>query len=324
MRLGIGGAGEVHLVEDAKGSKFAVKILDPKIAAEEPACVDRFVQEAEFALKSRHPNLVPVYDAGRDPDTGLCYIVMEYQPGGTLRELISASREGLPLARAAAIASDIAHALSYIEANGLVHRDVKPENVLFAPDGTARLSDLGASLFRTDGGNMRVTDAEKVVGTPAYMAPEQMFDSHSADMRADIYSLGIVLFEMLAGRRPNDGETAMNSFAKALEGRMFPDVRTLRPDTPPPLAALISRMIDPDPAKRPSSARSVLLALINPMPATMPSRTTLPETPRAATDAIPESPWYADKALALAALSLAVSLAVLAAVLFAVSGGGAR
>ncbi len=312
MLLGKGGTGEVHLVEDGKGSKFALKVLDPQIASEDPAYEERFVHEAEFALKSRHPNLVPVYDCGRDPDSGKCYIVMEYQPGGTLRELIKASPKGLPLASAVAIASDIAHALSYIEANGLVHRDVKPENVLFASDGTARLSDLGATRWKSP--DSRMTRAEEVVGTPAYMAPEQMFDSSSADMRADLYSLGMVLFEMLTGHRPNEGESAMNSFAKALEGRAFPDVRKLRPDVPRPIAELVASLLSANPASRPSSAREVLLSLINPLPSVMPA------------EKVPEPhgvvPWYRDGAVLISAAAFAISAAILLAILAVSSGGG--
>ncbi len=234
--LGKGGAGEVYLVlDEATGTEYAVKVLDPEHAQSDPGFVSRFVGEAELAMKVRHPNLLSVREAGRDPDTGLCFLVMEYLPGGTLRDALKASPDGFSLTGVASVATDLARALVCIEANGLVHRDLKPENVLFSQDGTAKLADLGIVRFSRPGSKADVhkTRVEAVVGTPAYMSPEKMLDSHAVDIRSDIYSLGVMMYEMLAGRRPNEGLPAMSLLAKALDGQTFPDIRTRRSDVPP-------------------------------------------------------------------------------------------
>ena len=305
--LGKGGAGEVYLVlDEASGTEYAVKVLDPEHAQSDPGFVSRFVGEAELAMKVRHPNLLSVHEAGRDPDTGLCFLVMEYLPGGTLRDALKASPDGFSLTGVASVATDLARALVCIEANGLVHRDLKPENVLFSQDGTAKLADLGIVRFSRPGSKADVhkTRAEAVVGTPAYMSPEQMLDSHAVDIRSDIYSLGVMMYEMLAGRRPNEGLPAMSLLAKALDGQTFPDIRTRRSDVPPELAELVASMTHPEPARRPASARALLEALAR---------------SRAAAPAVA---WYRDRSVlyALAALVLAC-LALIVALLAAIGGG---
>ena len=221
-RLGRGGMGEVYLVEDpaAAGARYAVKVLGPEAPRGDGDFLQRFVREAEFAMKVRHPNIVEVYDAGIDPDTGLCYLTMEYMPGGSLKDLLAGGGL-LSFPGVSMIATDIARALVLVQANGMVHRDVKPDNIMFAADGTAKLTDLGITRFAY-GPDVTVTRADGVIGTPAYMAPEQMLDSHAVDIRADIYSLGVVMYEMIAGRRPNEGENAMRTLAKALDGQAFP------------------------------------------------------------------------------------------------------
>ena len=311
--LGKGGAGEVFLVEDGVShANYAVKVLDPGIASEDPGYVARFVREAEFALNSRHPNVVAVHDAGKDPDTGLCYIVMDYLPGGTLRDLLRESPRGLSIEGVLSIARDVARALAFVESRGLVHRDVKPENILFGRDGAARLADLGATRSERDGQDtLRVTRAEAVVGTPAYMAPEQMLDSHAADSRSDVYSLGVVMYEMISGRRPNDGETAMSTLAKALGGRSFPDVRTFRPDAPPALAALVAAMTATDPAQRPASGREVLELLANPERISPPA----PYSP-------PAVPWYRDRSVLFAVAALVLACCALAVAVYNALEGG--
>ena len=183
-RLGSGGMGVVFLAENPKGVRCALKVLAPSDASDEGRFEERFRNEAAFALKARHPNLVEVWDAGRDSATGLYYHVMEYLPGGSLRELIATAKKGLPIERAVSIARDVAHALVHIERNGMVHRDIKPDNVLFTADGIAKLADFGISRFE-QGDDVHATRAAAVIGTPAYMAPEQMIDSHDVDIRAD-------------------------------------------------------------------------------------------------------------------------------------------
>ncbi len=306
-RLGSGGMGEVFLAEDAKGSRCAVKVLDPTISGTGSEFLERFRHEAEFAQDVRHPNIVEVYGAARDQSTGLCYLAMEYMPGGSLRDVLNANPKGLSIEGVVSIAKDIARALVLAEERGMVHRDIKPDNILFSSDGVAKLTDLGISRFAPKGDeDVRATSLDKVMGTPAYMAPEQMLDSHAVDARADIYSFGVVLHEMLAGKRPNEGDGAMRTLAKALEGMSFPDVRKLRPDTPAALAELVGEMTLPDPMARPSTAASVLERLSR-RESVMPSPVSAADAPR---------PWYRDRQVlyAMTGMLLALEALVLAIV----------
>lgn len=196
----------------------------------------------------------------------------------------------------------------------MVHRDIKPDNVLFAADGTAKLADFGISRFEQRG-DVRATSASAVIGTPAYMAPEQMLDPHSVDIRADIYSFGVMLYELLAGCRPNAGENAMNTLAKAIEGRAFPDVREARSDVPPALAALVAEMTLPDPDDRPRSAALVLARLIPLL-----GVGTVPEQICEAAQARP--PWYRDRGVLFAATATILALEALVLVVFRALRGG--
>ena len=313
-RLGSGGMGVVFLAENPKGARCALKVLAPSDASDESRFEERFKNEAEFALKTRHPNLVEVWDAGRDSATGLYYHVMEYLPGGSLRELVDSAKNGLPIKRAVSIARDIAHALVHIERNGMVHRDIKPDNVLFTADGVAKLTDFGISRFE-QGEDVHVTHAAAVIGTPAYMAPEQMINSHDVDIRADIYSFGVMLYELLAGRRPNAGENAMNTLAKAIEGFSFADVRELRPDVPSALAKLVSDMTLPDSADRPRSMALVLMRIVQLVDAG--------EDNAAEAAAVqPKLPWYRDRGVLYAATAMALALEALVLAIFRASRGG--
>jgi serine/threonine-protein kinase len=306
--------GTVFLAENPKGVKCALKVLAPSNTSDDDRFEARFMNEAEFALKTRHPNLVEVWDAGRDSATGLYYHVMEYMPGGSLRELVADAKNGLPIERAVSIARDVAHALVHIERNGMVHRDIKPDNVLFAADGVAKLADFGISRFE-QGDDIHATRAAAVLGTPAYMAPEQMIDSHGVDIRADIYSFGVMLYEILAGRRPNAGENAMNTLAKAIEGFSFADVRELRPDVPSALAELVSDMTLPNPDDRPRSAAFVLMRIVQLVD------TSEDDAPGAAVQA--RLPWYRDRGVLYAATAMALALEALVLAIFfrAVRGG---
>lgn len=296
--------GEVYLVEDpaAAGARYAVKVLGPEAPRGDGDFLRRFVREAEFAMKVRHPNIVEVYDAGIDPDTGLCYLTMEYMPGGSLKDLLAGGGL-LSFPGVSMIATDIARALVLVQANGMVHRDVKPDNIMFAADGTAKLTDLGITRFAY-GPDVTVTRADGVIGTPAYMAPEQMLDSHAVDIRADIYSLGVVMYEMIAGRRPNEGENAMRTLAKALDGQAFPDVRTFRPDTPAYLADLVADMTRPDRAARPDSARQVIERLSRPVPPAA-------EADSFAAPAGARPPWYRDRGVLYAATAMILAVEAL-------------
>lgn len=315
-RLGSGGMAEVFLAEAPDGGFRAVKVLDPSVSGSDSEFLERFRHEAEFAQRTRHPNLVEVDGAARDPSTGLCYLVMEYMPGGSLRDVLNANPKGLSIDGVLSVAKDIARALVLLEENGMVHRDVKPDNILFTADGVAKLTDLGISRFSKTETDVHATRASAVIGTPAYMAPEQMLDSHAVDIRADIYSFGMMLYELLTGHRPNEGEGAMRTLAKAIEGQAFPDVRHLRPDTPAELAVLVSEMTLPDADQRPPSASFVLELLKHP------DRIPTGDESGSPQDAPPSVPWYRDRGVLLAATAMALALEALVLAIFKAIRGG--
>ena len=210
--LGKGGMGAVYLVRAPGGERYAVKVMFPEIADKNPDYRTRFAREAEFAMTLRHKNLIQVYDAGEDPDTGLCYIIMDYVPGGSVKDRLR-EHGRIPVAEAVSITAQIAIALELAHRHGVIHRDIKPDNIMFDVDGTPKLADLGVAKFTDDEHRTTVTTTGMIIGTPAYMAPEQMMDSHHIDARADIYALGIVLYEMLTGKRPTEGSSAVELLA---------------------------------------------------------------------------------------------------------------
>lgn len=259
--LGVGGMGSVYLVRSPDGAPYALKLLDPEMAKSDPDFKVRFMREAEFAMTLHHRNLIPVLDAGEDPELGACYILMSYMPGGSVKERVRAQGR-FPVAEAVSIVARIAAALEVAHYHGVVHRDIKSDNILFDDDGTPRLGDLGVARFKEDARHVEDTARGTIIGTPAYMAPEQMMDAHGIDARADIYSLGVVLFEMLTGRRPYEGSTAMELMAKAVKGEPLPDVRTAQPDIPEAVAHALALMTAPKPEDRPRTVRDVADLLV--------------------------------------------------------------
>ena len=259
--LGRGGVGAVYLVSAPGGEQYAVKVLRPDIANSDPDYKVRFMHEAEFMMTLRHKNLVTVYDAGEDPEMGMCYIVMEYMPGGSVKDRLC-EHGAMPVPEAISIAAQIADALGMAHFHGVIHRDVKPDNILFSADGVPKLSDLGVAKFLKGATCATETMKGIIIGTPAYMAPEQMMDSGNIDARADIYSLGVVLYEMLTGKRPNDGSTVMGILAKAIKGEEMPDVRTMRPEVSAAVAYVLSLMCSPKPENRPETSRAVADLLV--------------------------------------------------------------
>ena len=247
--VGKGGMAEVWLLEIESRHEFcAVKVLDPEKAAGDDTLRKRFLSEAKLEMKIDHPNVVKVYDIGEDPVTRLCYIIMEYVPGGTLADMIDRCGK-LPFANAVALVRDIALLLEKARQRGIVHRDLKPANIMFAADGSFRIADLGSVRMNTDDGTMSpglTTRIGSFIGTPAYMAPEQMVDPRGVDFRADIYSLGVMFFEMLTGTRPNPNLTAVQIMARAVSGEAIPDVRTVDPSVPAVIANVIRAMCEPD------------------------------------------------------------------------------
>ena len=258
--LGTGGMGAVYLVRhDVLDAYFALKVLSADVAARNAQFIPRFLREAKLCCRIRHPNLVSVHDAGRDEATGLHYLVMDYAPGGNLREMLDAAGGPLDRARALKIMRELASALVTAAEFDLVHRDIKPENIMFGPSGEAKLADLGIAKAADD--STLVTMENAVFGTPAYMSPEQAYDSGKVDARADIYSLGIVFFEILSGRRPYDGSSSMNIIAKVLSREPVPDVRSFAPDVPEDIAAVVHDMCVKDVSRRIPTARALLQRL---------------------------------------------------------------
>ncbi len=258
--LGKGGMSEVYLAEGRDGkSRVAIKVLKPFIATRNESLKKRFVCEAEIAMEIRHPNLVAVYDAGLDPGSGLCFMIMEYMDGGSLKDFIQRKRR-LSFHETLVVSLHVAHGLEVLAAKGIVHRDIKPGNILFTVGGVAKLTDFGVANFFGDM-NCALTQADAFLGTPAYMSLEQMVDSHAVDARSDIYSLGIMMHEMLTGKRPHADESVVILLAKALEGREIPSVSQKRSRTPPDLAKLVFDMTRLKKESRPASVRDVTVRL---------------------------------------------------------------
>ncbi len=253
--LGAGTMGTVYLVRSPDGKPYALKVLNPEIAQQHPEFKHRFMREAEFAMTLHHSNLITVHDAGEDPELGLCYILMDYMPGGSMSERVR-SQGPIPVAEAVAIISSIASALEVAHYHGVIHRDIKSDNILFDRNGTPRLGDLGVARFKDD--DHLSTMKGMILGTPAYMAPEQMLDAHLIDARADIYSLGVVLYEMLTGKCPNGEYSTMELLARAIRGESLPDVRTVHPEVPAEVAYVLSRMVAPRREDRLGSVRDVV------------------------------------------------------------------
>ena len=258
--LGAGGMGSVYLVRSPAGTPYALKLLDTESARSDPDFKLRFMREAEFAMTLHHRNLIPVFDAGEDPELGVCYILMSYMPGGSVKDCVRAQGR-FPVAKAVSIVARIAAALEVAHYHGVVHRDIKPDNILFDGDGTPRLGDLGVARFNDDARHVESTAKGAIIGTPAYMAPEQMMDAHSIDARADIYSLGVVLYEMLTGKRPYEGCSAMELMAKAVKGEPLPDVREANKAVPEAVARALALMVAPRPEDRPRTVRDVVALL---------------------------------------------------------------
>ena len=259
--LGKGGLGFVYLVRGADGQRYALKTMRTGHKETSPEHKQRFAQEANLMMTLRHRNLVRVYDAGEDAEKGICYIMMEYMPSGTLKDRI-VENGAMPVSEAISIAAQIAEALAMAHFHGVIHRDVKPDNILFSADGTPKLADLGVAKFVKGGSEGTETMQGTIIGTPAYMAPEQIIDSSHIDERADIYSLGVALYEMLTGKRPNDGSTVMGMLAKAVKGEPLPDVRTMRPEVSASVAYVLSLMCAPKPENRPVTSRAAADLLV--------------------------------------------------------------
>ena len=254
--LGGGGMSRVFVAHDPTlDRKVVVKVLLPELAA--GVSVSRFRREIQLAARLQHPHIVPLLTAGESQ--GLPYFVMPYVAGESLRARVA--REGeLPVTEAIRILRDVVSALVYAHSTGVMHRDIKPDNVLLS-GGVAVVTDFGVAkaLSVSSEGHEAVglTSMGMALGTPAYMAPEQATGDPQTDHRADIYSLGATAYEMLSGRPPFIGRSPQAVLAAHVVETPEP-IDRLRPAVPAPLAALVTACLAKRPADRPQSAREVI------------------------------------------------------------------
>jgi eukaryotic-like serine/threonine-protein kinase len=252
-RLGWGGMAEVYDAYDQRlARRVAVKMLRLDLTAH-PSVRRRFEAEARAAARLTHPNVVGVYDTGEDD--GRAYIVMERLPGETLADRFGAGPVDQLWLRQVAI--DVLDALGAAHAAGIIHRDVKPSNILLTHDGRAKVADFGIAKTVEDA-PVR-TAVGLVIGTPAYLAPERI-DGRIATPRSDLYAVGVVLYEGLTGRQPFEGTTPL-AIAYLVRHEPPPDPRRLRPDADPSLVAAVARAIAYDPEARFASAGEMAAAI---------------------------------------------------------------
>ena len=247
-QLGTGGMATVYLAnQESFDREVAIKVMAPVLAAD-ANYGERFMREARIAARFSHPNIIAVYDVGAHDDH--YYIAMEYHPGGDLKGRL---KRNMTTKQAMSILRQIAAALDYAHNKGFIHRDVKPDNIMFRDDGSAVLTDFG--IARPASGDAQMTQLGMVVGTPKYMSPEQA-RGQELDSRSDIYSLGIVFYEMLIGNVPFDGK---DSIAIGIK-----HVKEPAPPLPPHLAALqplLDRMLAKNVEERYSSGRELITDL---------------------------------------------------------------
>jgi len=252
--LGHGGMGVVFLAEDLKhGREVALKVLRPELARS--LGVERFLREIRISAQLTHPNILTLIDSGEAD--GFMYYVLPYVEGESLRDRLDRETQ-LPLEDALRIAREVADALGYAHSLGIVHRDVKPENILFTT-GHAVVADFGIARAVSEAGGDHLTETGLAMGTPAYMSPEQA-TGRPADARSDLYALACVLYEMLAGAPPFTGPTPQSILArKATEA--VPGLRVVRGSVPPTVEAAIERALAKVPADRFATAREFVEAL---------------------------------------------------------------
>ena len=244
-KLGAGGMADVYLAEDQElGRRVAIKILNSRHGNDDQF-IERFRREAKNAAALNHPNIVSIYDRGEAEDT--YYIAMEFLDGRTLKELII-GRGAAPINVAVEYARQILSALRFAHRHGIVHRDIKPHNVLVDGEGRVKVTDFGIARA----GTSQMTETGSIVGTAQYLSPEQARGGE-VDPRSDLYSLGIVLYELLTGETPFNGETPVEIAMKHLSTAPQPPSK-LRPDIPPELDMVVLRALAKNPDDRYQSA----------------------------------------------------------------------
>jgi serine/threonine protein kinase len=273
--IGAGGMGEVRAARDVRLQRdVAIKLLHAALL-DRPGMRERIGSEARAAARLSHPNVVAVFDAGVD-DGEHPYIVMERLQGRTLADELT--RGPMPIERVRSMAIQVLDALAAAHAMGLVHRDVKPGNVLAADDDTWKVADFGIAKWMDESG---ITRTGEVLGSPGYLAPER-FEGTPASPSSDLYSVGVLLYEALTGRRPAEGDHAWAMAAAAREGSVTP-LLELRPEAGPALGQIVDRAMSPDPTDRFPSAGEMAEAIRGSAHATAPLPPTMDE---AATTAV--------------------------------------
>ena len=267
--IGCGGMAIVYLADDVRGDRrVAIKVMRPEFAR--GVGTVRFLREIAVAARMRHPRILPLLDSGEVD--GLPFHVMPFVAGDSLRARLARERQ-LPVDDALRIAGDVADALDHAHRCGILHRDIKPENILMGEDGRAVVADFGIARAIVRTGDDWITGTGTAIGTPAYMSPEQAAGATDVDGRSDVFALGCVLYEMLAGRPPHTGPTKLAVRRQAIEGRVT-SVRRLRESVPPLVDAALRRALAHEPEERYATAGELAEALHDASPratsATMP------------------------------------------------------
>jgi serine/threonine protein kinase len=254
--LGRGAMGVVYQARDPKINRVvAVKTISlaGQPPEEEQDYRERFFREAEAAGRLSHPGIVTIFDMGEEPETRAPYIVMEFVGGQSLDKLLARDDQTLPLETALQLAVELADALDCAHGQGVVHRDLKPANILIAEDGRAKIADFGIAKLNLS--NHTLTG--RVLGTPAFMSPEQL-NGNSVDGRSDLFSLGVILYTVVTGYRPFQGNSALTVCFKVVHHEPVP-ATVLDTDLPPGLDYIIGRAMAKDPAQRYQSGREMVL-----------------------------------------------------------------
>jgi TolB-like protein/Tfp pilus assembly protein PilF len=300
----------VYLAQDLKHDRpVALKVLLPELAAS--LGPERFQREIRLAARLQHPHILTVHDSGET--AGQLWFTMPYVEGESLRDRLRRERQ-LPLDDAIRVAREAAAALDYAHRHGVIHRDIKPENILLTAEGDTLVADFG--IARALGGDERLTQTGMSVGTPAYMSPEQASGDKALDARTDVYSLGSVLYEMLAGEPPYTGATAQQIIVKRFTDPV-PSVRKVRPSVPDAVDQAVQRALAPVPADRYATAAEFARAL-QPLPATAtPPAATVTTPPAAPAAPPPAAPAVRPRRMPVAAITLALGFLIGLGVLFA-------
>ncbi|MCD6416564.1 MAG: serine/threonine protein kinase [Planctomycetes bacterium] len=246
-RIGVGASAIVYLAKHEQlGIQVALKVLRKGLSNRRPEYAKRFLREARTAARLEHPNIVRVIDCGIQ--NGFHYMVMDYVDGQDCKEMLEAREGGLDWRNATDIVQQTARGLAHASEKGIVHRDVKPSNIIIDKGGRARVTDLGLAKLSIEGAE-ELTQELHTVGTPNYMSPEQIRSPRHLDIRADIYSLGATYYHLVTGRPPYIGESPMDVISKHLTETLTPPSKVL-PDLPATLSQVISKMMAKSPGRR--------------------------------------------------------------------------